>query len=112
MWQQDRLVGIEALGDGVVTLVQRPCAGQDMRLNYRTENDGWVKVELVHPPETPPLEVLPFEGLSLSESEVLTGDELSRTVHWQGKSELSSLQDRDVSVRLHLHRAKVFAITF
>jgi len=112
VWREDRLAGLEALSDGVVTLVQRQCAGRELRLNYRTEDDGWVKVELVNLPETPPVEVLPFEGFSLGEAETLTGDELSRLVRWRGKSDLSSLQGTDISVRLHLHRAKVFAITF
>ena len=108
-WKEDRLVGLEAAGDGVVTLVERECRGQEMRLNFRTAAEGWVKVELVHPPVTPPREVEAFEGFSLAEAETLRGDELSRVVRWQGKSDLAALQGKEVSIRLHLHRAKVFA---
>ena len=108
-WQEDRLVGLEAPGEGFVVLVQRKCAGEEMRLNYCTERDGWIKVELVNPPVTPPKLVEAFDGFGLDEAETLTGDELSRIVHWKGKSDLSSLKDVEVSVRLHLYKAKVFS---
>ena len=92
-----------------MVLVQRPCAGKELRLNYRTEKDGWVKVELVNPPVTPPRPVQAFEGFGLDAAETLSGDELSRVVRWNGKSDLSMLRGKEVSVRLHLNRAKVFS---
>ena len=109
-WQADRLAGLEAPEEGEVMLVQRKCAGRELRLNFRTADDGWVRVELVHPPVTPPREVAAFEGFGLEEAETLTGDELSRIVRWNGNGDLSSLKDKEVSVRLHLRRAKVFSI--
>lgn len=108
-WQEDRLVGLEAEADGFVTLVERPCLGREMHLNYRTAPDGCIKVELVESPGTPPQEVPAFDGFSLDEAETLTGDELCRVVRWNGKSDLSALKGRQVSVRLHLHKAKVFS---
>ena len=109
-WKEDRLAGLESAGEGLVALVQRRCLGKEMRVNFRTEKDGWIKVELVHPPATPPMAVEAFDGFSFADAEILTGDELSRGVQWQGKRDLSSLKDREVSVRLHLYRAKIFSI--
>ena len=109
MWQEDRLVGLEAEAEGFVTLVERSCLGREMYLNYRTAPDGWIKVELVEPAGTPPKEVVPFEGFSLSEAEPLTGDELFQVVRWNGKSDLSALKNQPVSVRLYLNKAKVFS---
>ena len=63
----------------------------------------------MHPPLTPPRKVEAFDGFSLAEAETLTGDEVSRVVHWNGKSDLSDLKGKEVAVRLHLHRARVFA---
>ena len=83
LWKPDRLAGLEA--------------------------DGWVKVELVHPPSTPPREVEAFEGFSLAEAETLTGDEVSRVVRWNGNSDLSALEGREVALRLHLDKAKIFS---
>jgi hypothetical protein len=108
-WQEDRLAGLEARRDGRVTLVERECQGQTMRLNYRTEADGWVEVELVHPPSTPPEPVEAFAGFSRAEADRLRGDELRRVVTWKGASDLSALRGQKVAVRLHLYRAKVFA---
>lgn len=108
-WGEDRLVGLEAPVDGLVTLVQRRCQGKEMRLNFRTEQDGWIKVELVHPPVTPPREVKAFDGFSVEDAEILSGDERSRIVRWQGENDLSPLKDREVSIRLHMHRARVFS---
>ncbi len=82
---------------------------KEMRLNFRTEQDGWIKVELVHPPVTPPREVKAFDGFSVEDAEILSGDERSRIVRWQGENDLSPLKDREVSIRLHMHRARVFS---
>jgi TctA family transporter len=81
-----------------------------MRLNYRTEPGGSVKVELIQPPGTPPKEVKAVEGFSLAEAEPLAGDELSAVVRWNGSGDLSALAGELLSVRLHLNKAKVFSI--
>lgn len=109
-WQPDRLAGLAAQDEGRVTMVQRKCAGRQLRLNYRTARDGWIKVELVHPPATPPRKVEPFDGFSEAEAEVLSGDELSRVASWRGRSDLGSLKDREVSVRVHMRRAELFSL--
>ncbi len=109
MWKPDRLAGLEAIGEGRVVLNMRVCAGTEMRLNYRTEAEGWVKVELVRPPSTPPREINAFDGFSLTEAETLTGDEVARLVHWNGSGDLSALKGKEVAVRLHLKQAKVFS---
>ena len=111
-WPQNRLAGLEAAGEGSCVLVQRPCAGGELHLNFRTAKDGWVKVELVHPPSTPPKPVEPFAGFGLDQAETLSGDELARVVRWNSKSDLSSLKDMEVSVRLTLYRAKLFSLAF
>ena len=109
VWEPHRLVGLEAAGSGTVNLVERECAGRALHLNFRTGPDGWVKPELVHPPGTPPEPVRAFEEFALDQAETLTGDELSRAVHWGGRSDLSALRGQPVAVRLHLYRATVFA---
>ena len=57
----------------------------------------------------PPRPITPFEGFSLAEAETLNGDELARVVHWNGESDFASLAGREVALRLHLNKAKVFA---
>ena len=109
-WKPDRLVGLEAEDEGSVVLVERQLSGAPMRLNYRTAHDGWIRVELVEPPHTPPqpVEALPCFGIQVAEA--ISGDELQRVVHWGGRSDLSALKGREVALRLHLRRAQVFCI--
>ena len=109
-WKKDRLVGLEAEGEGFVALVEKTCLGQEMRLNYRTEPGGSIKVELIKPPGTPPKEVEAVDGFSLAEAEPLEGDELAAVVRWKDNGDLSALEGQLLSVRLHLNKAKVYSI--
>ena len=109
-WKRDRLVALEAPVQGRVTLVERECEGSVLNINFQTQREGgWIKAELVEPPHSPAQPVKSFPGFGLEEADILTGDDLARTVTWQGRSDLSSLRGRKVAVRLHLARAKVFS---
>jgi hypothetical protein len=111
VWKRERLVALEAPVEGRVTLVERGCQGEELRLNYQAQKEGgWLKVELVEPPTSPAAPVKPFPGFSLVEADALTGDELSRAATWKGSSNLAALKGRKVSARLHMARAKLFAI--
>jgi len=109
-WKRDRLVALEAPVEGRVNLVERICQGEQLRLNFQTQKEGgWVKAELVEPPSSPAAPVKAIEGFGLAEADVLAGDELEGVASWRGNSDLSSLRGRQVAVRLHLARAKVFS---
>ena len=110
LWKRDRLVALEAKGEARFTMVQKHCHGTEMRLNYETEWGGWVRVELVEPPVTPPAPVEAIPGYGLAESDALVGDELSRVVTWNGRSDLSELKDRNVSIRIHMVRARLYSL--
>jgi hypothetical protein len=111
VWKRDRLVALEALAEARFTTVQRECHGSQMRLNYETETGGWVRVEIVQPPVTPPQPVEPFEGFGFDDADVLVGDELERVVTWKGSADLSTLAGRQVSLRFHLCRARLFSVS-
>lgn len=109
-WKRDRLVALEAEVEGRVTLVERECLGQELRVNFQTQKEGgWIKVELVEPPTSPASPVRAIEGFGLAEADVLAGDELAGVATWKSKSDLSALKGRKVSMRLHLARARVFS---
>ena len=112
IWQRNRLVGLEAPVEGRVTTIGRPCHGSELRINFRTKRAGWVKVELVTPPTLPISETKTLEGFSEDDVDVLTGDELDQVVTWKGKSDLSALRGKTISVRLHMARAEVFSLEF
>ncbi|MDP6052488.1 MAG: hypothetical protein QF879_09075, partial [Candidatus Latescibacteria bacterium] len=78
-----------------------------------TSSGGWIRVELIQP-HTPYALIRPteaYEGYSTKEADVLTGDELSKVVTWNGKSDLSTFRGRPISVRIHMSRAKLFSIS-
>ncbi len=112
IWQRNRLVALEAPVEGRVTTIGRPCHGSELRINFRTQRAGWVKLELVTPPTLPISETKVLEGFSAAEMETLTGDELDRVVTWNGKSDLSALRGMTISVRLQMARAEVFSLEF
>ena len=62
-WEPDRLAGIEAKGEGRVTLIERPCSGHELLLNFRTAPDGWIKAEIVQTIHTPPQPVEAHPGV-------------------------------------------------
>jgi hypothetical protein len=112
VWKQHRLVALEGPVEGRVTMIERELSGQEMRLNFQTEQDGWVKVELVNLPTTPPSHSKAFEGFGLTEADALTGDHLSHPITWSGSSDVSRFRGQKVSFRITMQRAKVFAIEF
>ena len=50
----------------------------------------------------------PIPGYSFEESDLLTGDELSRAITWRGKSDISDIGG-SLAIRLRMFQAKVFA---
>ena len=81
----------------------------ELRLNYRCDNGGWVKVELRHAVPSrkyPDGEGAP--GLTFEDCDWIYGDEGNRVVTWNGKSDISSVGDT-VTIRIRMFRAKIFA---
>ena len=110
-WDPDRLAGIEAQGEGRVTLIERPCCGRQLLLNFRTAPDGWIKVEIVRTIHTPPRPVEAHPGFSLAEADPLTGDSISEAARWRGRADLAVLAGESVGLRFHLYKAKLFSVS-
>lgn len=111
LWQPDRLVALEAPVAGQVTLLPRVCHGDRLLLNYQTEANGWLRVELVEPMLWPPERLQPLAGHSFAECEPLRGDSLTGEVRWNGSADLTQLQGRSLCLRVELVRAKLFALS-
>ena len=111
-WQPHRLAGIAAKAEGQFTILPQPCQAGELRLNYKTEAGGWVRVELAdRAGGYPPVEVAPLPDHTFDQCDVLTGDALDRVVTWRGKRDLSPLQGKNVAIHIRLHRATVFSVT-
>ena len=108
-WRPHRFAGIEAEPEGRMTIrtVQRMC--DELRLNYRTKRGGFIAAELI-PTETSRIhpDADPIPGYTFADSDLLTGDELSKPMTWKGKSDISQIGDT-VAIRLKMFQAKLFA---
>ena len=60
-------------------------------------------------PTTPASPLEEIEGFGVEDCDVLEGDHISRTVTWRGRSDLSALEGRNLSLRFQLARAKLFS---
>lgn len=112
IWGADRLVALEAPVQGKVTLVEQTASGKELLANYATAKGGWLKIELVRTPSTPASPVEAFEGFGLADADPLVGDERAGVATWRGRSDLSALAGRKVSVRITMSRAKLFSISY
>ncbi len=110
-WEEDRLAGIHAEGDGEFTITQRPC-GDQLFANFRAEPGGWVLFELVDRLVWPPLRCKGLPGHCFQDMQPLTGDHKAHLVSWETGADLSDLRGRDVAVRVRLHKATLYSITF
>jgi hypothetical protein len=108
-WRPHRFAGIEAEPEGCMTISTVQRKRNELRFNYRTKPGGFIAAELIptvtsriHP------DADPVPGYSFADSDLLTGDELSKPMTWKGKSDISQIGDT-VAIRLKMFQAKLFA---
>lgn len=112
LWQPDRLVALEAAGEGQVTLLPQHCHGERLLLNYQTEPNGWIKVELIGPESLwPPRHVPAIAGYTFADCEPLRGDSLAGEVRWNGSADMAALKGRDLCLRVQMSRAMLFSVS-
>ncbi len=108
-WQPHRLCGLEAVGEGRFTIPAINRSQNELRLNYRCQPGGWVKVELIAAIPSrlnPDAEGAP--GFTFADCDRLIGDELDRVVTWRGNRDTSAVGET-IAVRVQMFQAKLFA---
>ena len=112
-WKRDRLVALEAPAAGRCTLLTPVCADGRLLLNYQTDPGGWIRCELVRqvPNRGGSAEPEPIPGFEFDSCTPLTGDQLGGVVSWQSGADLSALEGLSFAVRVHMFRARLFALT-
>ena len=80
--------------------------GENLYINYSTSAAGEIMVEFQTANGSP------IEGLSLSESEVLIGNEIKRLVSWKSTNKLKELQGVPVRLKFKLKDANLFSLKF
>ena len=110
-WREDGFTSIEAKSQGGFSTSPFTFSGSRLKLNSWSHYGGQIKVELVEAPDGPKLvEAPPVPGRSFAECDVVTGDNLSHTVTWNGDPDLSAWASKPVRLRFKLLRSRLHAM--
>ena len=102
----DGFVSLDAgEAEGTMTTRLLILEGEHLVINAQAR-EGSVAVEVLD------CESHPITGLSLSDCDTFSGDNVRHTVTWQGKSDLSLLQGQPVRLRFYLKKAKLYSFVF
>ena len=104
----DGFVSVHAGGRDVGEMLTRPLifTGGQLEVNYATSAAGTVLFELCDERGKP------FKGFSLTDSEVLFGNEIEHRVQWHGAGNLAALAGKPVRLRVRLHDADLYSFRF
>ena len=107
MLRTDGFVSLDAPHSGGEVLT-RPIVfrGNTLEINYRTSAVGSVRIELLDAAGAP------IEGFTLADADELFGDDVDRTVTWNGASDVGALAGRPVRLRLVLRDVEVYSFRF
>ena len=88
-------------------LITNPLAfsGKSLEINYSTSGAGVVRVGLMDEHGQP------LDGFEATASEIF-GDEISRTVRWNGSADVGSLSEKPIRIRFELAEADLFSFRF
>ena len=103
IWEKDRLVAIEAVGDGAFSTPQLMLKGHQLMLNLRTDVAGEVRVQLRRFNEDTGI-----PGYSFADCDPIRGDQPAAVVTWRGQSMLRDLAERRVQVDVHMRAARLY----
>jgi hypothetical protein len=89
-------------------LVTRPLrfSGSSLVVNFRTEPEGSLRVELLDPGG----KAIP--GFELAGCPPLRGDEIEQRIAWNGAGKLKQLAERPIRIRFLLEDADLFSFRF
>jgi len=80
--------------------------GTELEINYSTSAAGSIKVEFQD------LQGLPITGLTLGDCPEMFGDEIGKTINWNGNSNISDLAGKLVRLKFVLMDADLYSFKF
>ncbi|MBL8817201.1 MAG: hypothetical protein JNL58_14335 [Planctomyces sp.] len=105
-----RLDGFSSLhagaAEGIMSSRILHFTGDRLSINFSTSAGGGVKIELQDPDGTP------YPGFSLDDCREQIGNEIDRTVLWNGRSDLSAVQGKSVRMKIVLRDADLYSFQF
>ena len=90
------------------TFVSKPLtfSGKKLSLNFSTSAAGGLKVQLEQ------VDGAPYPGFALDDCREIIGDEIARDVLWKNGSDVSSLADKIVRLRIVMKDADLYSLKF
>ena len=105
--RMDGFVSLRApLAGGEATTKPLRFAGSQLRINFASSAAGDVRVEIQDESGRP------IPGYSMNQCDDIYGDDLDRTVTWNGSADVRQLAGQTVRLRLALEDADVFSFRF
>lgn len=95
-------------GSGEGELITKPLtfSGIQMHLNFSSSAAGGIQVEIQQPDSTP------VPGFTAADCGPIYGDEIDRTVLWQGKADMSSIAGKSVRLRFVMKECDLYSMRF
>lgn len=106
IWDKDRLVAIEAEGEGKFTIPPLIHQGKRLVLNVITGAAGEVRVQL----RDRNGDVI--EGRAFTDCDPIRGDRPEAIVSWRGDSDISATSNRPIQVDVYMRVAKLYTFRF
>jgi len=103
IWEKDRLVAIEAAGEGSFSTLELKLLGRRLMMNLRTEVAGEVRVQLHRAYKD---DVIP--GHTFADCDPIRGDQPCATVTWRGKPDLTDITGQPMQVELRMRAARLY----
>ena len=101
-WRRGGLVSLQADDGGQLLTRRFVFRGEELRINARTEADGWIRAELLNDGGAV------VKTHPLATSDVFTGDDVDSLLSWGGDGDLSGLFGQYLMLRLVMHKAEVY----
>jgi hypothetical protein len=80
--------------------------GNSLLINYVTDADGYVLVEMLDEGGAP------INGFTLQDADTLRGDAVSGVVSWSGTRDIGSFRETPVRLNIVMKKAKIFSLRF
>ena len=87
-------------------------SGKELRINMQASFKRWGAHETEVKVEVLGTNYHPIPGYSLEDADSLTEGGLDQLVTWRGRSDVRSLQDIPIKLRIHFKNAKLFSFRF
>ena len=81
-------------------------SGKELEINYSTSAAGEIRVEIQDEHGKP------IPGFTMQESQTVIGNEIMRTVSWNGKENVEALASKPVRLRMYMKDADLYSLRF